>query len=123
MEEWKPILGYESLYEVSNLGGVRRVLRGKIFIAGQIREAKAMFEQGAKLREVAAHLNTSITTAAAIKTAKHGKEMKILGLSIQDRIVNNTWLPICALMAFLASAASTDLYGKLLMASYPDDWK
>jgi len=73
MEEWKPILGYEGLYEVSNLGGIRRVLRGKIFIAGQIREAKTMFEQGAKLREVAAHLNTSITTAAAIKNGKTWK--------------------------------------------------
>jgi hypothetical protein len=67
MEQWKPVLGYEGLYEVSNFGGVRRVARGKLFTAEQIRDAKAMFAEGAVLRQVAEFLNTSITTAAAIK--------------------------------------------------------
>ncbi|MFN9974812.1 MAG: NUMOD4 domain-containing protein, partial [Phycisphaerae bacterium] len=29
METWKPILGFESLYEVSDFGNVRRIARGK----------------------------------------------------------------------------------------------
>ena len=70
MEEWKPVLGYEGVYEVSNLGRVRRVARGKLFTADQVKEAKQMLTQGAKLREIAAFLNTSIATASAIKTGK-----------------------------------------------------
>lgn len=70
MEEWKPVVGYEGIYEVSNLGGVRRVARGKLFTAEQIKDAKEMFSDGAKLREVADFLSTSITTAAAIKSGK-----------------------------------------------------
>ena len=70
MEEWKPVLGYEGVYEVSNLGGIRRVARGKLFTADQVKQAKQMLAQSAKLREVAAFLNTSIATASAIKNGK-----------------------------------------------------
>ena len=70
MEEWKPVLGYEGVYEVSNLGGVRRVARGKLFTADQVKQAKQMLVQGAKLREVAAFLTTSIATVSAIKSGK-----------------------------------------------------
>lgn len=70
MEEWKPVLGYESVYEVSNFGRVRRVARGKLFTAEQVRQAKQMLAQGAKLREVAAFMGTSNATASAIKNGK-----------------------------------------------------
>ena len=70
MEIWKPIRGYESLYEISNLARVRRVARGKLFTAEQIDAAKAMFADGAALGSVAAFLGTSVTTAFNIK---HGK--------------------------------------------------
>lgn len=73
MEEWRPVLGYEATYEVSNHGRVRRTARGKLFTADQVRQAKQMLANGAKLREVAAFLNTSITTAAAIKNGKTWK--------------------------------------------------
>ncbi len=70
MEIWKPVRGYEGLYEISNLARVRRVARGKLFTAEQIDAAKAMFADGAALGAVAAFLKTSITTAFNIK---HGK--------------------------------------------------
>jgi hypothetical protein len=70
MEQWKPVLGYETLYEVSDQGNVRRIARGKRFTAEQIVEAKKMLDDGRKLADVAAFLNTSITTVFSIK---HGK--------------------------------------------------
>jgi len=70
MEQWKPVLGYETLYEVSDLGNVRRIARGKRFTAEQVVEAKKMLATGCKLVEVAAFLNTSVATASAIKNGK-----------------------------------------------------
>lgn len=70
MEIWKPVRGYEGLYEISNLARVRRVARGKLFSAEQIDTAKDMFASGSTLGDVAKLLNTSITTAFNIK---HGK--------------------------------------------------
>jgi hypothetical protein len=70
METWKPILGYEGLYEISDAGRVRRVSRGKRFTAEQVDKAKAMFADGAALADVANFLGTSITTAFSIKKGK-----------------------------------------------------
>ena len=70
MEVWKPAYGFEDLYEVSNLGNVRRTARGKLFTAEQVQEAKRRLADGAKLKEIAAFLNTSVTTVMSIK---HGK--------------------------------------------------
>lgn len=70
METWKPVLGFEGLYEVSDLGNTRRVSRGKVFTAEQVQEAKRRLAEGAKLKDVAAFLNTSVTTVMSIK---HGK--------------------------------------------------
>ena len=70
METWKPVRGYEGLYEISDLARVRRVARGKLFSAEQIDVAKDMFANGAALGDVAEFLGTSITTAFNIK---HGK--------------------------------------------------
>ena len=70
METWKPILGYEDLYEISDHGNVRRIARGKKFTAEQVDKAKQMLANGAELKVVAEFLGTSITTAFSIK---HGK--------------------------------------------------
>ena len=70
MEIWKPVVGYETLYEVSDFGNVRRIARGKLFTAEQVAEAKKMLANGAKLKEVAAFLNTSVTTVMSIKHNK-----------------------------------------------------
>jgi hypothetical protein len=70
MEEWKAVLEYEGVYEVSNLGRVRRVARGKRFTAQQVQEAKQMLSSKVKLADVAAFLNTSITTVMSIKQGK-----------------------------------------------------
>ena len=70
MEMWKPVLDFEELYEVSDLGNVRRIARGKTIDAAKIPEAKQMFEHGATLKQVATFLGTSIPTAHSIK---HGK--------------------------------------------------
>lgn len=70
MEIWKPILRFETLYEISNLGNVRRIARGKLFSPAQIVAAKAMLAEGAPLAKVAGFLGTSITTAFNIKHEK-----------------------------------------------------
>lgn len=67
METWKPVLGFEALYEVSDHGNVRRTVRGKTLNGAKVAEAKLMFEQGALLREVAEFLSTSLATASSIK--------------------------------------------------------
>ena len=70
METWKPILNFEDLYEVSDLGCVRRIARGKTLDATKIPQAKQMFEHGATLKQVAEFLGTSIPTAHSIKQGK-----------------------------------------------------
>jgi hypothetical protein len=70
METWKPILGFESLYEVSDFGNVRRIARGKTLDPNKVAEAKEMLAAGATLKVVAEFLNTSIATAWNIKTEK-----------------------------------------------------
>lgn len=70
MEIWKPVLGFETLYEVSDFGNVRRIARGKKLDAAKIPEAKQMFEHGATLKEVAVFLGVSIPTAHSIKLGK-----------------------------------------------------
>lgn len=70
METWKPVLGYEGLYEISDLGNVRRSFRGKTLDAIKIPEAKQMFKNGATLKQVATFLGTSIPTAHSIKLEK-----------------------------------------------------
>jgi hypothetical protein len=70
METWKPVLDFEGLYEVSDLGNVRRIARSKTLDATKIPDAKQMFEHGATLKEVATFLGTSIPTAHSIKQGK-----------------------------------------------------
>jgi hypothetical protein len=70
MTEWRAVLDYEGLYEVSDVGEVRRVARGKKFTAQQVQEAKQMLALKIKLGDVAAFLNTSITTVMSIKQGK-----------------------------------------------------
>ena len=67
METWKPVLGFEGLYEVSDIGNVRRIARGKTVDSTKIAQAKEMFAAGATLKVVAEFLNTSIATAWNIR--------------------------------------------------------
>ena len=70
METWKPVLGFEGLYEVSDHGNVRRVARGKSITADKIPEAKRMLVSGSTLKQVAEFLGVSITTVQSIKSGK-----------------------------------------------------
>ena len=70
MEMWRPVLGFEGLYEVSNHGNVRRIARSKSIDASKVPQAKEMFAAGATLKEVATFLGVSIPTAHSIKTGK-----------------------------------------------------
>jgi len=70
METWKPVLGFEGLYEVSDHGNVRRVARSKTVDAAKVPQAKEMFAAGATLKEVATFLGVSIPTAHSIKLGK-----------------------------------------------------
>ena len=70
METWKPIRGYEGLYEISDAGNVRRIARGKRLSAEQVDTAKAMFANKATLAAVADFLGVSTVTAFNIKKGK-----------------------------------------------------
>jgi hypothetical protein len=70
MEIWKPVLGFEESYEVSNFGNVRRTARGKTIESWKIPHAKGMFKNGATLKVVADYLGVSIPTAHSIKLEK-----------------------------------------------------
>jgi hypothetical protein len=70
MEIWKPVFGLETLYEVSNIGNVRRIARSRSIDASKVHEAKEMFVHGATLKQVAEFLNTSIATAHSIRSGK-----------------------------------------------------
>jgi hypothetical protein len=70
METWRPVLAFEGLYEVSDLGNFRRIARGKLVDAAKVPLAKQMFAAGATLKEVAEFLGVSITSAHNIKLGK-----------------------------------------------------
>ena len=70
METWKPVLGFENLYEVSDFGNVRRVARGKSVDASKVPQAKEMLAAGATMKEVAEFLRVSIPTVHSIKMEK-----------------------------------------------------
>lgn len=70
MEEWRDIIGYEGLYQISNLGNARRIQRGKKLDPEKVKIAKVMLEQGEVLRVVADFLGTSIATVSVIKNGK-----------------------------------------------------
>jgi hypothetical protein len=70
METWNPVLGFETLYQVSDFGNVRRIARSKKLDAAKIPEAKQMFDHGFTLKQVAEFLGTSIPTAHSIKLGK-----------------------------------------------------
>lgn len=70
MEIWKPVFGFEGLYEISNFANVRRTSRGKRIDPLKIPIAKQMLAGGSLLREVAEFLGTSIASAHMIKTGK-----------------------------------------------------
>ena len=63
METWKPVLGFKDLYEVSDIGNVRRIARGKTLDSTKVVKAKEMLAAGDTLKVVAEFLNTSIATA------------------------------------------------------------
>ena len=70
METWKPVLGFEGLYEVSDCGNVRRTSRGKSITAEKIPEARRMLASGSTLKQVAQFLGVSVTTVQSIKQGK-----------------------------------------------------
>lgn len=70
METWLPVLGYEGLYEVSELGNVRRIARGKVLSAKTVVAAKQMLAEQTTLKQVAEFFGVSIATAHNIKTGK-----------------------------------------------------
>jgi len=70
MEEWRDIVGYEEMYQVSNFGNIRRIQRGKKLDPELVTIAKKMLSNGTILRIVAQFLDTSIATCSMIKNGK-----------------------------------------------------
>jgi hypothetical protein len=70
MEIWKPVVGFEGLYEISTFANIRRVSRGKKIDPLLIPTAKQMLTNGSLLREVAKFLGVSVATAHMIKTGR-----------------------------------------------------
>jgi hypothetical protein len=67
MEIWKPILGFESLYEVSNLGRCRRIKRGKKLDAESVDEIKTKLAAGQSMLSIAKQHGVSVPTIVAIR--------------------------------------------------------
>jgi len=70
MEIWKAVLDYEGLYEISQLGNVRRIARGKRLSAISVEHIRLALDNGATLKAAAIIGMTTIQTVFAIK---HGK--------------------------------------------------
>ena len=70
MEIWKAVLDYEGLYEISQLGNVRRIARGKRLSAIAVEHIRLALDNGATLKAAAIIGMTTLQTVFAIK---HGK--------------------------------------------------
>jgi hypothetical protein len=70
MEIWKAVLDYEGLYEISQLGNVRRIARGKRLSATAVEHIRLALNNGATLKAAAIIGMTTLQTVFAIK---HGK--------------------------------------------------
>jgi len=84
MEIWKPIAGYEGLYEISSLGRVRRIKWAQISDE-QVELALDLRAQGYKLRHIAEVLGTNIQAVwKAIATPNSlGRSVHVLKLGQQ----------------------------------------
>lgn len=81
MENWKPILGYEGFYEVSDLGRVRSVDR---FVNTAIRHSDTAHRRGRVLKQ-----NVKRSGYMAVDLAAHGKTKTIA----VHRLVAMAFLP------------------------------
>jgi len=70
MEIWKAVLDYEGLYEINQLGNVRRIARGKRLSATAVEHIRLALDNGATLKAAAIIGMTTLQTVFAIK---HGK--------------------------------------------------
>lgn len=70
MERWRDIPGYEKLYQVSNLGNIRCIKRGKVIDGNKIPKAKTMIEEGKTQEFVAKFLGCSRSNVRNIKSGK-----------------------------------------------------
>lgn len=70
MEIWKAVLDYEGLYEISQLGNVRRIARGKRLSPTAVEHIRLALDNGATLKAAAVIGMTTLQTVFAIK---HGK--------------------------------------------------
>lgn len=81
MEEWKPVKGYEGLYEVSSLGSIRSVDR---YIDTDIRNVKRRLQKGKILKP-----NTKNKGYLTVDLCKDGK----VKTTLVHRIVADAFLP------------------------------
>lgn len=89
MEEmWKPVLGFEGLYEISNLGRVNRLKR--------VIRQKARVMQNHTLKEMFLKIQTNIDGYYVVKLSKNGRvyEKRINRLIAEAFIPNPKNLPV-----------------------------
>lgn len=70
MEIWKPMLGFEGHYEVSNLGRGRRISRGKKLTAESVDGIKASLSEGIPMLRIAKIYGVSVPTISMIRDGK-----------------------------------------------------
>lgn len=70
MEIWKPMLGFEGFYEISNFGNGRRISRGKKLNAEAVGGIKSMLSAGCTLQDAALSYGVSIPTISMIRDGK-----------------------------------------------------
>lgn len=65
-EEWRPIKGYEGLYEISNMGRVKRLGRKSITSSGKVRYLKEALRQPQKSKK--GYMNVRLTNKGVYKS-------------------------------------------------------
>lgn len=72
-EVWKPIIGYEKYYEVSNLGRVKSLFKGKEVV----RIKKILKRKKKKQSEIAKMFDVSKACISAIRTGRNYKHVEV----------------------------------------------
>ncbi len=67
MENWTPVMGYESYYEISDMGRCRRIKRGKKLTPERVYEIRWAIANGGTLKDTAKACGVSHVTVAMIR--------------------------------------------------------